>query len=78
MSQNTKFEIWHGLITEAMPERNIDYAHSMNLYQLAAMVWAEGKTYTANFAPVPVDLTKLYDQAIMLATLKGTNDGTQI
>jgi len=76
MSQSTKFGIWHSLITEAMPERNIDYSYSMSLYQTAAVVWAEGKTYTANCALGPVDLTKLYDQAIMLATLKGINDGT--
>jgi len=54
-----------------MPERNIDYDYSLALYQTAAVVWAQGQTYTVNCALGPVDLTKLYDQTIMLATLQG-------
>ena len=53
-----------------MPERNIDYAYSIALYQTAAVVWAEGRTYVAQYPLGDVDLTKLYDQTIMLATLK--------
>jgi hypothetical protein len=71
VSQNTKFGIWHGLLNEAMPERIIDYTYSMALYQTAAVVWAQGETYVAQYPLGDVDLTKLYEQAIMLATLKG-------
>jgi hypothetical protein len=53
-----------------MPERNIDYSYSIALYQTAAVVWAEERTYVGQYPLGDVDLTKLYDQTIMLATLK--------
>ena len=72
MSESAKFAEWHSLLTEAMPHLNVDYQYSRALYQTAAVCWGMGQTYQSTWPPV--NLTKLYEQAIMLATLKGTHN----
>lgn len=71
MSQSTKFEIWHGLLIEALPERKITLEYSKALYQTAAACYGTGQTYHAQSAFGAVDLTDLFDKTVMLSVLKG-------
>lgn len=71
MSQNTKFEIWHSLLTEAMLDREISVPYSHALYQNCAACYGTGQTYHARTALGNIDLTDLFDKTIMLTKLKG-------
>ena len=71
MSQSTKFEIWHSLLTEAITEREISIPYSRAIYHTAAACYSTGQTYYANTALGEIDLTDLFDKTIMLTRLKG-------
>lgn len=70
-------KLWHQLVTESVWWRKYSIDESFDLYQRAAVAWGMGTEYYAQ-GPDTVNLTKLFEQYKLLATLKGNHHGKEI
>lgn len=67
------FELWHGLLVETVPWQNISEEMSYDILQRTIVAWYQDEKYFLQSGSDRVDLTKLYEQYKLLATLKGTS-----
>ena len=71
MKQNTKFEIWHRLLVDAIPMIVTPEA-SLHMYHRVATAWGLNEQYWFQGSGSHIDLTKIYEQAKLLDALTNT------
>ena len=69
--------LWTRLLNEAVYWQNIDDIHALQMYQSVVVAWGMSDTRLYAQGPERVDLTKVYEQYKLLATIKGTHGAQQ-
>ena len=71
MNLNINLSDWHGVLQDAMRWENLHPDRAILLYQYTKRAYDEGLTYYVNDpGGKQVDLTKIYEQFKLLATLR--------
>ena len=71
MNQNISLNDWHGVLQDAMWWEDLHPDHAIMLYKYTRMAYNEGlKYYVRGPCSGEVELTKIYEQFILLATLR--------
>lgn len=68
MNQSTNYQNWCRLIQDAIPLK-MNESGMVSLYHRTATAYALGNSYTCQIGPERVDLTKLFEQCILLNKL---------
>lgn len=71
------FPLWKQLLSEAVYWQEIDDGYAFDVFQRTSAAWGLGDQYFMQGVD-NVDLTKLYEQYRLLATIKGTGYGSKV
>jgi hypothetical protein len=71
MNLNINLSDWHGVLQDSMWWEDLHPDHAIMLYKYTRRAYDEGlKYYVRGPGGIDVDLTKIYEQFKLLATLK--------
>lgn len=68
MNQSTNYQHWYRLVQDAVPLK-MNESGIVSLYHRTATAYALGNSYTCQIGPEVIDLTKLFEQCILLNKL---------
>lgn len=72
------FDLWYRLLKDAVYWQDISGEMAVDIYRRTAVAWGSNQNYYLQSGPEHVDLTKLYEQCILIETLKGNNHEKEI